>query len=521
MDVHRRRVIWAAVVPVLLLLPAAAAATPLEYIPVGDPLEDEIRTLDVLGPLPGGRPLRLVRTGMRPLQRFELDSLPSATLAPGRAHYISLMRLERTLARDRDGAVIPPGGTPRLYQKHYGDGSRFELSVGAEGVVDWVTGSQVRYASDTGIHGRVALETARWLAFSHVVVGHQDSARSFADPVFQGTDVVAHTSETYIAYTGTNQLWALQFGRNRWAWGPGLEGSMLLSKTAPPITGLAFRARIEALRLDAMAISGTLRSTAGDQLAAHRLEWQVRDNLRLGLSEAAIYRSEAWQPLYLLGAIPYILVQRMMDQDEPEAKATHRNNIMVGGDVAWRIAPGTRVYAELLADDLQFTGSGYPNRFAMQVGWDGAATFRGTRLVWNGEYTRVNRYVYTSSFGRDFTSQGQSLGFPVSPDSRRMRVRGAWDFTPSWQLLAMATFTKKGENTLADPYIPGLSPASGGTLEGVVEEARELELGARWWPSVAVDLTGTLAFLHAANANHVIDATSNDVRATLAFRLLR
>jgi len=56
-------------------------------------------------------------------------------------------------------------------------------------------------------------------------------------------------------------------------------------------------------------ISATLRSGSGEQLAAHRIEWQPWDALRLGLSEAARYRSASWQPLYLAGILPYIMVQ--------------------------------------------------------------------------------------------------------------------------------------------------------------------------------------------------------------------
>jgi hypothetical protein len=506
-----------------LVRPPGAGGTPLEYLPVGDPLEAELRTLDVLGPPSPGRPLRLPRLGTRPLQRFELDSLTLSDQAPGLAYRISLVRLRRVLAREWDPGVADPlpGVTPRLYHKHYPDGARFELSVGAQGAGE-ISAQRLRYRSDTGVHGRIALETDRWLAFSHLVVGHQDTAHTYADPIFPNTDVIIYSSDSYLAYSGAGGRWGMQFGRSRWHWGPGEEGSLLLSKTAVPITGLAFHARLEPLHADATALSATLGSARGEQLAAHRLEWQPFDGLRLGLSEAARYQSAAWQPLYLLSVIPYILVQRLQDQDEPGRLEGNRNNLIIAADVAWRPAPGTRLYVEGLSDDLHLIKNPLGlNKYAYQLGWEGAGTFRSTRVVWGGEYTRVTRFVYTSYFDRDFVAQGRPLGFPVAPDARRMRVRTAWDLSAALQLTAVTTRTEQGENTLAEPFVPGSPPVEASRFQGVVEETRELEVGARWWPVGGVDLAAAAAYRWVDNAGHLAGARERGLSGTFAFRLVR
>jgi hypothetical protein len=195
---------------------------------------------------------------------------------------------------------------------------------------------------------------------------------------------------------------------------------------------------------------------------------------------------------------------------------------MVGADVAWRVAPGTRLYAELLADDLHLISSiVYPNRYAYQLGWEGAATFRATRLVWGGEYTRVSRFAYSDSFDRDFVAQGRPLGFPFAPDARRMRVRAAWDLSPAWQLTTVATRTEKGENTLAEPFQPGSPSVDASRLQGVVEETRELEAGVRWWPVGGVDLVAVAAYRWVDNAGHLAGARERGLRGTFAFRLVR
>lgn len=497
------------------------AASPLEYLPVGDPLEDELRVLEVLGPSEGRR-FVLPRLGTRPLQRFQLDSLVWSDEGTGVARRISRVRLQRVMAREADPGTpgIPVAGmTPRLYQKHYPDGERFEFSVGIEGA-GRVSAGRWRTLSDTGIHGRLALETDRWLAFSHLVAGHQDTARRFADPLFQRTDLIVFSSESYVSYTGRGGRWGVQFGRSRWHWGPGEEGSLLLSRSSVPLTGLAFHARLEPLRADGTALSATLRS--GEQLAAHRLEWQPREGLRLGLSEAARYRSPAWQPLYMAAVLPYILVQRIHAQDDPGAGPDNRNNIMIGGDVSWRVAPGTRLYAEGLADDLHVVQSvRQPSKYAYQLGWEGVGTLRGTRMVWGGEYTRLTRYVYTSHFGRDFVAQGRPLGFPVAPDARRMRVRVGWDLSPDWQIAGVAARTEKGENTLAEPYVPGGPEVDASRMQGVVEETREVEAALRWWPRGGVDLAVRAGYRWVDDAAHVPGARERGGQGAVTLRLVR
>jgi hypothetical protein len=456
---------------------------------------------------------------MRPLQRLELDSLPAPAGVASLVHRISLERIHRELAREHD---LPPGGTsghtPRLFQTSRRDDARFEVSAGLEGALelgDW----SPRFASGSGLRARVALESERWLAFTHLILGRVEDAARFSEPLFGGDDVILHTEETYLGYTGAGNRWGMQFGRGRWHWGPGEEGSLLLSKTAAPHTGLAFHARLEALRADGAALSVTMREAAGEQLAAHRLEWQPLDGLRLGLSEAARYRADAWKPLYLVGVLPYILVQRLHDQEEPDSVGAHRNNIMIGMDVAWRAAPGTRLYAEWLTDDTG--GSGQPRKYAWQLGAEGAGMLRGTRATWGVELTRVTRFVYSSFFGRDYVAQGRPLGFPFAPDARRLRVRAAWDLSAACQALAAATRTERGENALGVPYVPGSPPVDASRLEGVVETARELEGGMRWWPAAGVDLTARIGHRWVDDAGHVAGARTRGAYATIGARLIR
>src|SRR5205085_5780137 len=128
-----------------------------------------------------------------------------------------------------------------------------------------------------------------------------------------------------------------------------------------------------------------------------------------------------------------------------------------------------------------------PNKIAYQIGWEGAGPLASGRVTWGGEFTRLTRYVYTSFFGRDHQIEGQPLGYFTGPDARRLRVRGAFDPNPDWQLSVTASQLDKGENDVEEPFIPGSPRVDAFTFEGVVETTRDVELGVRWWPASGVD----------------------------------
>lgn len=499
------------------LLAPTARATTLDYLRVGDPVEAELRVLDLLGPPSAGLRLRHLHT--RPLSIDELlETLPDSMSADIVRQY-SETRALRQLGREWPERAWP-GSTPRLVQLAPAAESRFEISAGVEaaGVADE---HDSHYVSGSGAHVRTALQVERWLAYSHVTFGEFEGSRAYADPIVANTDVTTLTDETYLAYASGSGRWSAMFGRNRWHWGPGDEGSLILSKTSAAYTGLSLRASVPEYRLDFAILNATLQGSAGEQLAAHRVEWQATNGLRLGLTETARYHADGWSPLYAVGIIPYVLVQRLEAQDEPDSGQALRNNVMVSGDLAWRIAPGTRVYGELLIDDLHAKSAANPNKLAYQLGLEGVGAIGTTRVTWGLEYTRLSRYVYTSFFGESFEAQGAPLGFPTGPDSERLRVRAALDFGPDWQVLAGAALTNQGELGIHDPFVPGSSYGPAFKLSGVVEQSRAVEAGLRWWPASGVDLAATVGWRWIDNQGHVDGASDSGAEARFALRLMR
>jgi hypothetical protein len=445
---------------------------------------------------------------------------PAGSLDVVRA--ISVARLERALGRDRGPRFAPHPdyrSTPRILDV----GSELQVlqvSAGLEGGAR-ADEHRTELTSGTGFHGRISMGLERMVAHAHYIVGRIEGARSFADPIIPDNDLIVLPEETYLSFTEERGQWGTMFGRNHWHWGPGEEGSLVLSGTSSVLTGLAFRTRLSSLRADAIALSATLEQAAGEQLAAHRVEWQPLDGLRIGVSEAARYQAPSWRPLYLMGAIPYVIVQRLERQSEPDSLQALRNNVLTALDAAWRVAEGTRVYGEFMVDDIAARSGKLPNKIAYQLGWEGVSAVGGTRLSWGGEFTRITRFVYTSFFGREHVLQGRSLGFPIAPDVRRLRLRTFWDLGPDLQLGARVTHTDKGENDLDEPFVPPSPRVDSFQFEGVVERTRELELSARWWPASGVNLAVAAACQWVTNPGHIAGLTDRRPSVALAVHLMR
>lgn len=516
--------IFAAALAATVLIASGARAAPNEFVSVQDVLEAELRVLEVLGPAGGIGPLP--HLGSRPLQVSELlAAWPAAGPEPAPlppALAIARARIERVLARDAAAwSTRPAGVTPRTLALVSPDDERLELSVGMEGAGLVSRHRQPEFVSGSGVHLRMAAALDRWLVSSHLVIGHFEGARRFADPIVKNGDATTLTEESFFAYTGAHARWGIQFGRERFHWGPGDEASLLLSRTSAPITAFAMRGSLPAWRLHVAAMSATLDAAAGEQFAAHRLEWEAVPGLRIGVAEAARYRSDSWQPVYLAGAVPYVLAQRLLVQDEPDSSVALRNNVLASLDVAWRIVPGTRVYGELLLDDVNASGATNPDKIGWQLGVEGAGTIRGRRVTWGTELTRLSRFVYTSFFGRSFESQGAPLGFPSGPDSRRLRVRVGWDPSVAWQVSGAAALTDRGESGLGTSFTPGTPRPDPWRFAGVVERTREVEATVRWWPAGGVDLSAGGGWRRVTNAGHVAGDARDEGFATIAVRLVR
>jgi hypothetical protein len=505
---------------VLCLAPIPATASPIQFLPVGDPIERELRLLDLLPPDSAGTAIRLPHLHSRPLRHEELrggDEGPAA----GELAAISRERLTRWLARDFPGpAGAPPGTTPRLVQIEPDERSRLEISAALEGRAE-VDEHDFDVLSESGFHLRSGVQLGRFFAYSDLLFGQVDSARAVTDPLVANTDLALTTSDSYLAWSDERGDLGLQAGLTRLHWGPGAEAGLLISRTAAAMGGLRAHAGLRTIGLDFEIFNATLASAEGRQLAAHRLEWQPVSSLRLGLAETAVYHAPGWNALYAVGVIPYSVVQRIQNQSEPDSATALRNNVTAAFDVAWRFVEGNRAYAEVVLDDVHVKTAEVPNKWGYLLGWDGVGKVGRSRVRWNGEYTRISRYVYTSFYGATLEVRGRPIGYPTGPDARRIRARVACDWGAGWQLFAASSRTDQGEGDLATPYVPGTPYGDPLQFEGIVERTRDVELGLRWWPASGTDLSVSGGWREIENRDHVSGESSDRPFAALEIRIVR
>ena len=511
----------------LLLIVASvrASASPLEYLSPRDPLAAELRVLELYDlPADSGR-FRLPHFNTWPLARVELMGRGAPIGAGERPRTIVADRVERDLQRDAVRAFAEARAlrsTPRAFERQWADDERVEVSVGFEGAATYDEAGTPHtrdWRDGTGLHVRTGVQVDRWLAYAHLAAAQLRGASQYTDVLLSGSDLAAQTEESYLSYRDAGR-WDLAMGRQRFAWGPGEEGSLLLSRSAAPLTALQLHMRLARWRADLFALHATTHPGRGEQLAVHRIEWQPARGVRVGVSEAARYRSSGFQGVYLASVIPFALAQRLLAQDGDTA-GVQRNNILMSFDASWRPADGTRVYGEFLIDDAHARSAAFPNKYGWQVGLDGAWTHGFTRLTWNTEYTWLSRYVYTSYYAREFTAQGAPLGFFTGPDSRRLHARLTWDPRVAWQFGVTAARTWKGENDLDEPFVPGGPVPPVNTLEGTPEVTDDVTGLVRWWPASGVDVSFAAGVRRRRDAGHVAGVDDRALHAALAFRLTR
>src|SRR5262249_40594309 len=185
---------------------------------------------------------------------LQIVDLPALDQPLSRAAEVSRQRLLRSLARDRGGFDVP-GATPRLIQLSFPDDQRIEFSPGVEAQGTVAQDHDPQLESGSSIHMRFAVQAGRWLAFTDVEASHLEGSAAYSGRLFNN-DAVFVSDMTALSYTGAHERWAASLGRQRWHWGPGEEGSLVLSGSSAAFNAVAVRLRIEPFRADGMILNG-------------------------------------------------------------------------------------------------------------------------------------------------------------------------------------------------------------------------------------------------------------------------
>lgn len=327
--------------------------------------------------------------------------------------------------------------------------------------------------------------------YEDIFVTEVDESESVGDALIAHSDILLMTDRAYV--TLRLKHLDLTFGRDNIRWGPGRSGTLLLSDAAPPFFMFSYRGRIGKSLLGE-AFHGTLNTFEGRYLAGHRVRLSLGQSLTIGLAESVRYDSPALEPLYVIGIVPYALVEKLLYRDSsPEGKAgdNQRNNIMQSVDISWRPGDGTELYGEFLADDISTESGEMPSRIGYQLGAKRIRPVSAGLLLVHAEYTRVWNYTYSVYYKRDFFYRGLPLGYAGGPDSKNLALWLTLDTGSDWSFEVEAALSRKGEGAVGSSWSPGdycpeacgaTGQADASKLSGVVETKSGVTARLFWRP---------------------------------------
>ena len=237
-----------------------------------------------------------------------------------------------------------------------------------------------------------------------------------------------------ISYDAKSLLRGLSFevGRNENWWGVGRYGTTFLGDNNPLNT---VRTRFERGSYSLDTIYSPLgRGPSGEQrsLYARKLELKVGKQSRFGFYEALLVPTTNFDAVSFLATyvpLPIRAVQKIRGKNVEGDQS--QSVVALYGETA--VARGTRLYGELLIDDIATTPDN-PNRnrigtlFGLQLFNPRDITKAGVNIEYTNLQARTYfpiRYEFDQTLDYNYFQNGASLGYPVAPDPLRVDRGGA------------------------------------------------------------------------------------------------
>ncbi len=269
-----------------------------------------------------------------------------------------------------------------------------------------------------------------------------------------------------------------QLGRTSFAWGPSLRSNLLLSDNAGTLPVLSFSTELPRARLTKVIVllerpvlagplPGVSFAPRPGVLFATRLDWSITQQFRLGVSEVVV---TTWSfPLsfyHLFQPLPGFFSTVAAPLMYDALGLPH--HIMATVDFDWLTSPGTRLYGELMIDDIP------PDRARVRMGLLGGLylsdPFRTGRTGLRLEYSLVTNETYNYPNGLDYTYQGRGLGHWLGPDGDDIYLELSHRVNESATLQVSYAYTRHGQGIAG--Y--GSFGSGGFSLSGIVESRQTM-----------------------------------------------
>ncbi|MBD3181784.1 hypothetical protein GF312_05795 [Candidatus Poribacteria bacterium] len=248
------------------------------------------------------------------------------------------------------------------------------------------------------------------------------------------------------------------FGRDHLYWGPGSNGSLIISDNSPAFDMIMLKAEFGVIQF--LAFSAMLdkmwaehgnpptRYLANRYLSGHRMDWLVNKRLQLGLSEVVLYGGDnrGIELQYLNPLIPYYATQWN------STTIRRDDNVLTCADFALRPFDGIKIYGQFLVDDFSYSG-GDPHALGYIGGiyFSDLMDFSGIDLM--TEYTRIDSWTYTHlEQDKQYTHYGWIIGHELGPDAEQMLIKSIMIYNPDARLETLYKYSREGSRKVADRF---------------------------------------------------------------------
>ena len=244
------------------------------------------------------------------------------------------------------------------------------------------------------------------------------------------------TLETEEAYLAFRIPWLrLELGRDRFVWGPGYTGSVMLDDNAPALDHVQLCASYRNFKLLTLTSLLSRWGTKPRFLAAQRMEVSLWDRLTLGGAMMVVSSWDELQPTQLGG-----LVNPLIPVLLSEANSDFEGNSLAGLDAVCYL-PHTKLYGQLFVDDYN-NDKVSPQALGAQVG---AHVVPDLPIEARLEYTRITAFTYYHRVHSImFENYLTTMGHPLGPDADQLFA--ALNVSPNhWlKLILAADHTRRG-----------------------------------------------------------------------------
>jgi len=303
-----------------------------------------------------------------------------------------------------------------------------------------------------------------------------------------------------------------RLGRASFSWGPSFRSNLLLSDNAGTLPVLSFSTELPRARLtkvvallERSVFPGTGPSPSPSDampgvLYATRLDWSLAPQLRFGVSEVVVTTWSFPLTLYnLLQPLPGFFSTVAAPFLYDALGLPH--HIMATVDFDWLMSPGTRLYGEVMIDDIP------PDRARIRMGLLGGLylsdPFRTGRTGLRLEYSLVTNETYSyAHHDLDYTYQGRSLGHWLGADGDDIYLELSHRVNESATLQISYSYTRHGQGIVGF----GSFGSGGFSLSGIVETRQTLGFQLHIIHSPSLESRSTVELSSVANRGNIAGA---------------